>query len=463
VRIGLIGPLTLDPASTSPASASAMALADLLHDSLTELGPDGAPQPELADFVPGDDLRTWRFTLVEGATFADGTAVEADDVVATLERIRAQGGGSLASVQLEGVASVSAVDPRTVEIALTEPSALVPEILSSPLYGVVDRDLPPGLPGAPVNPSGDHAVVEATVDRLLLERRRGQGPARVELRLLADEDAALTAFTGGRLDVSPVPADRLSDLAGVGTEVLTPFHAGILLGLRMDAEPLVRPALRQALALAVDRPALAAAVFGAGAQAARGLIPEGVPGAAASCAGPCGPDVERARQLLAEAFPDGGPPSLRLLTDETSTHDAIVRILRQQLGEIGLELDVQAADEGTYAGQLSTAQVQLFLTGALGVSRSPGSHLLPWTPGSPDDLTGHRNDLVAGAIAAAVVEPDLPVRTARWQEVEAATLGDVPVVPLVQLRTVSAVSERVSGLVVRVDGTFDLAGVRLSG
>lgn len=462
LRIGLVGPLTLDPASTSPASASGMQLADLLHDSLTEIGPDGAPVPELADFVPGDDLRSWRFTLVGGVSFADGTPIEADDVVATIERIRAQGGSSLAALQLEGVEAVLAVDPRTVEVRLTEPSALLPEVLASPVFGVIDRELPPTTPDAPVNPSGDHAVVESAADRLVLERRRGDGPARTELRLLADDEAALAAFAAGELDVAPVPADRLSELADAGTEVLTPFHASVVLGMRVDAEPLVRPALRQAIALAVDRPALAAAVFGAGAQPARGLVPAGVPGAGDGCAGPCGPDLDRARQLVAEAFPDGSPPPLRLLTDQTSTHDAIVRILRQQLDEVGLELEVRPADEAAYAASLSTGQVQLFLTSALGVSRTPASHVLPWRPGSADDITGHRNDLVDAAIAVGTIEQDLLQRTARWQEAEAGILADVPVVPLVQLRTVAATADRVSGLEVRVDGTLDLAGVRLS-
>ena len=68
---------------------------------------------------------------------------------------------------------------------------------------------------------------------------------------------------------------------------------------------------------------------------------------------------------------------------------------------------------------------------------------------------------VDAAIATAVTEPDLMVRTARWREIEAAILADAPVVPLVQLRTVAATSDRLRGLVVRADGSIDLSGVRL--
>lgn len=457
LRLGVVGIASLDPAAASPANASAMALADLVHDGLTVLDAAGAPQPALADFVPSEDLRSWRFTLREGVTFADGSPVEADDVVFTLERIRGQGGASLGAIQLEDVEAVAALDPRTVELRLRGPSALLPEVLSSPVYGIVDRDLPASALDAPLNPSGAFRV-SATPERVVLERRTGSGPAAVEVRLFADDAAAHGAFTAGELDWAPVPIDRLGAV-DEGSLASTPFHATVLLGVNPSIEPLTRRPLRQAIGLAVDRTAVAAAVFGPTARPAQGLVPAGVPGAASACTGPCGADVDRARQLVAEAFPEGTPPPLRLLTDETSTHDAIATIVVQQLADIGLEVTTQSLDEGAYASQLGAGQAQLFLYSSLGVSRTPASHLLPWASDSPDNTTRYRNDLVDLALAAAVAEPDRAVRQARWQEIEAAVLGDVPVVPIAQLHTVAATTPRGRAIVVHADGSIDLAAV----
>lgn len=458
LRLGLAGAVTLDPAAASPASVSAMVLADLLHDGLTVLDAAGAPQPALADFVPNGDLTAWRFTIREGVTFADGSPVEADDVVFTLERIRGQGGASLAAIQLEDVQSVAAVDPRTVELTLRAPSALLPEVLSSPLYGVLDRDVPPRDLGAPVNPSGAYRVA-ATPERVVLERRAGTGPGAVEVRLFADDVAAHEAFAAGELDWAPVPIDRLGTVEE-GALARAPFHATVLLGVNPSIEPLTRLALRQAIGLAVDRAAVTAAVFGPTARPGQGLIPAGVPGAADQCLGPCGADVERAKQLVAQAFPEGTPPPpLVLLTDETSTHEAIATIVVQQLADIGLEVTTRSLDESTYASQLGSGQAQLFLYSSLGASRSPAGHLQAWASDSPDNTTGYRNDLVDLAIAAAASEPDRGVRQARWQEIEAAVLGDVPVIPLAQLRTVAAVSPRGKGIVVHADGSIDLSAV----
>jgi peptide/nickel transport system substrate-binding protein len=464
LRLGLSGPLSLDPAAVSPASVSAMILVDLVHDSLTRLDAAGKPQPELASFTGNEDRTVWRFELGPDATFADGSAITADDVVASIDRIRSLGGSSLAAIQLDDVESVTAVGPTTVDFGLATPSAELPAILSSPVYGILDRDaVPTGVDG-PGNPSGDHAVELTAPDRLTLQRRRGDGPTTVELRLFPDDVRAYEAFRQGALDWSPVPVDRLGDaIDRIGLEGLVPFHATVLLGVSTRVPPLDQPALRRAVALAIDRSTLTDAVFGPTAQPLRGLVPAGVRGAAEDCVDPCGPDLDQARQLLAQAFPDGQIPSLRLLTDETATHGSIAGVLEEQLGAVGIGLEMNTVEAATYGDLLASGQQQLFLYSSLGVSRTPATHLLPWASTSPDNVAGYANELVDVAIAAVMAERSFDARTTRWREIEAGVLGDVPVVPLAQLRTVAAVHPRIDGLIVHADGAIALHRVSFDG
>jgi len=458
LRLGIVGATGLDPVSASPANPSATVAADLLFDGLTRLDEAGTPQPALADFAPNEDLTAWRFTLRDGTTFADGSPVEAADVVATLERVRALGGASLPAIALEDVVGVAALDARTVEVALAAPSALLPELLSAPVYGIIDREAPPGALGSPVNASGPYAVAESTAERVVLERRRDPGPDRVVLRFVRDEEAAADAVAAGELDWAPVPVERLSTL-DADPAALPDLHATVLLGVNPNIEPLTRPGVRRAIALAIDRAAITAAVLGPAARPADGLVPAGVLGAPDACVDPCGADPAEADRLVREAFPGGAPP-LQLLTDETALHDAIAGVLVEQLAAVGLDVTVAAVDEAVYAAAVGAGQTQLHLSSAIGLARSPAVHLLPWASTSPDNTTRYRNDLVDAAIAAAVAEPDPVVRIARWRQVEAAVLADVPVVPLAQLRTVAASRPRAAGLVVRADGSVDLAGVR---
>lgn len=298
----------------------------------------------------------------------------------------------------------------------------------------------------------------------MLERRGGAGPDTIELRLFPDDASAYEAMSAGALDWSPVPVDRLGDAGNAfGLGGLVPFHATVLLGIGPNAEPLSRAPLRQAISLAIDRGTLTEAVFGPTAQPPRGLVPAGVAGAAEDCLGACGPDVARARQLVAEAFPDGRPPPLRLLTDDSATHVAIAGVLAEQLDQAGLSLSPVSAEPVAYENMLAGRQQQLFLYSTLGVGLTPASHLLAWQSSSPDNLAGYGQGLVDDAIAAARAEPDAARRLARWREIETAILADVPVVPLVQLRTVAVVSERVRGLQVRADGSVDVAEVTIRG
>jgi peptide/nickel transport system substrate-binding protein len=464
LRLGLAGPMSLDPAAISPASVSSMILIDLVHDTLTRVDDEGRAQPGLADFVPNEDRTLWRFTVREGVTFGDGEPVTADDVVTSLERVRSQGGGSLAAIGLEDVTGITAVDPRTVEVRMATASALLPEVLASPLYGILDRDLLPTSVGAPLNPSGVHDVEVVAPDRILLERRRGEGPATIELRLFPDDAQAYDAMSAGELDWSPVPIDRLGDAGtAFGLGGLVPFHATVLLGVNPTAEPLVRAPLRQAISLAIDRATLTEAVFGPTAQPLQGLVPAGVPGGAGECLGLCGPDVERARQLVAEAFPGGEPPPVRLLTDDSATHRAIAGVLTEQLGEAGVDLAPTTLDPAAYEEALASRQQQLFLYSTLGVGLTPATHLLAWQSSSPDNLTAYDQGLVDLALTAARDDPDPAARMVRWREIETVVLGDVPVVPLAQLRTVAVVNERVRGLQVRADGSIDVTGVSFQG
>ncbi|HEU5084569.1 MAG TPA: ABC transporter substrate-binding protein [Acidimicrobiales bacterium] len=464
LRLGLAGPMSLDPAAISPASVSSMILVDLVHDTLTRLDDDGVAQPRLATFEPNADRTVWRFHLRDDARFVDGSAITPEDVVSSIDRVRGQGGSSLAAIQLEDVQAVSPSGPNTVDFVLRSPSAVLPELLASPVYGIVDRDLLPTAVGAPLNPSGAFRVEATAPDRMVLTRWRGEGVDRVELRLFSEDAGAYEAFVAGELDWSPVPIDRLGEATDrYGQQALAPFHGSLLLGMNLRVDPLHSPEVRRAISLAIDRATLTDAVFGPTAQPMKGLIPAGVPGAAGECRGVCGPDVARARELVAQVFGGAPPPPLRLLTDDTATQTAIAGVLEEQLAAAGFEVSTASVAPAGYDEALRSGQPQLFLYSALGLGRSPASHLLPWASGSPDNVTGYANGLVDAALLAALAEPDPGVRRTRWQEVEAGILGDVPVVPLAQLRTVAVQRAQVQGLRIAADGSIDVSDVTFDG
>lgn len=467
LRLGLAGSISVDPADVSPASAQGVLLLDLLYDGLTTLDPQGRAVADVAEFRASADLRTWRFDIVDGATFADGSPITADDVIYSLQRLIDRGTGSFAALQLPTIAGLAADGPGAVLIELAMPSTVLPELLSSPLYPVVDREATEQLlAGGDTGPngSGDYAATLEARSRLVLQRRSGEGPAVITIDLLTDESAAFDAFVDGELDWTIVPPDRLGEAVDVaGTRGLTPFQGGLYLGVDAAVPPIDREPLRRAIALAVDRTAIAEVAYGLAGQPLEGVLPAGIPGIPGGCRGPCGPDLPAARALAAQAYPDGQVKPLRLLIDDSEVHRTVSQVLEQQVESAGLDMVVESVDVGSYESLVAAGQQQLFLFGWLGVARTPASHLPAlFHSASPDNVVGLSDPAVDDAIDAIETEPIAAERARGWRELEVAILERVAVVPLVQLRTLAVHSDRVDGLVMHADGSVDLSAIELT-
>src|SRR6056297_3636934 len=82
--------LTLDPHSANEGPTST--ILHHIYETLVERATDGSLEPRLATewSIHPDDPMIWIFTLREGVTFHDGAEFTAEDVVTSLERVRAE-------------------------------------------------------------------------------------------------------------------------------------------------------------------------------------------------------------------------------------------------------------------------------------------------------------------------------------------------------------------------------------
>ena len=87
--------MVLEPPNLDPTGGAAAAIDEVVYanifEGLTRFGPDGAVLPGLAEsWEVSDDGLTYTFHLRAGVTFHDGTTMDAEDVVFTLDRARAE-------------------------------------------------------------------------------------------------------------------------------------------------------------------------------------------------------------------------------------------------------------------------------------------------------------------------------------------------------------------------------------
>lgn len=262
-------PATLDPARAEQ-GAKGEAFIDNVYERLVEVGPDGPDLvPSLATEVPtednglvSEDRLTYTFPIREGVTFHDGTELDAEDVLFSWERVMEMNlPEGQASVLVDSVASMRAVDPATFEVTLSEPDAsfLYSVALSSVASVVSPESVEEngGVQAETPNEWMDTNMV-GTGPYVFEEWRRGESllmtvnddywgePAQLDVRwdITPEESARVLALRAGDADIIDISPSNVSDVEGSsGVEVyengllLEPIHLGFNMRAPDDALP----------------------------------------------------------------------------------------------------------------------------------------------------------------------------------------------------------------------------------
>jgi peptide/nickel transport system substrate-binding protein len=113
-----------------------------VYDNLYRyLGNPPEIEPWLAEgYEVSEDGQTWTFTLRDGVTFHDGSALTAEDVVFSFERLLSLGTGPAgAFLPVLDADGIEMVDDLTVRFTLKEPYA--PFLAAVPLVAILNKDL----------------------------------------------------------------------------------------------------------------------------------------------------------------------------------------------------------------------------------------------------------------------------------------------------------------------------------
>lgn len=330
----------------------------LVYEPLAVVDRDFNVVPVLyTEATPNDDATEWTYTLHPDAAFADGTPLRGTDVLATMGAMRGtEGVANLAMVDVER----SRADADTVTFALSQPVAEFDRRIAQSFFIV----LPDGRMSDRLedqNGSGPYRVVTWRAgQRSVLERRddywggddRGMAD-RIELIAAPDPNARLRALTTDQVDVADditfVDAARLADSDQVRVH-RSPAPMTYDLMMNANMEPFDDARVRAALRLAIDRPALVAAVTAGTGQPGNDLWGDGQP-AFAEGIPQREQDLDRARELLAEA----GTPRVAFTAYTAEIVPGLVagtRLLARQAEEAGFDIDVEELPPDQYYARI---------------------------------------------------------------------------------------------------------------
>ncbi|MFT4280314.1 ABC transporter substrate-binding protein [Microbacterium sp.] len=336
----------------------------LLWTGLTQWNAAGEIVPDLAtSWTSNDDATEWTFTLAEGATYSDGTPLDAQAVADVFAYYLDPNTATQEANKLATIDSVTAADDTTVVIALNAANAFLPESVTGVRMIKVDNvdDI-----NSDTVTSGPYVVSEFTPDSTLTMTANdaywGGEPAVEEIDLVktADTTAATTGLRSGDLDVLINVAQ--SDVATLEAEPNLAIHTPEVLSqavtweMDLTSAPFDDVRARQALAYATDREAiLAAAYYGQGAVSTTNTMLADTNPYKSGALTEYPYDLDKAKELFAEAGVTEGDTLVWWSSSAFAEQAAAGQILQASLAEIGITLEIQANDTATWADKFYPA------------------------------------------------------------------------------------------------------------
>lgn len=311
--------------------------------------------PLLAEsYSVSDDGLTWTFKIRQGVKFQNGDPMTADDVKYSIDRTMALGAG--ASYIWSAVESISVVDPATVEFKLTYKNPL--DLVASTGYAAfiyskkcvneanewIAESIGCGTGPYTLKSSkwGDEVIVEAFKDYW-----GGWGEkyfSQVVFKKISETATRRQMIEAGEatiaveLPYSDVNALKENPDVKVNVE---PSWQNLIGMFNTQKPPLDNKAVRQALAYAFPYEQVISAAVGGYARQAVGMVPFGMWGFSESL-----PqykyDLEKAKQLLAEAGVPAGQKLLLTYTAGNETEKSTAELYKSELAKLSIDLEIRS-------------------------------------------------------------------------------------------------------------------------
>jgi peptide/nickel transport system substrate-binding protein len=389
-----VGPLNIFASSEE-------ALNELVYDALLAPSPYvDEPQPWLARSVTMVDATTWELTLRDDVAWHDGERLTAEDVRFTMEYFKAAPSGTFT----HHVAEVPHID--TVEVLAADTLRLrcaypCPDLarITLAFIPILPQHVWQDIPGPrasqhralPVG-TGPYRLVShdpARGYRFVANDDYFAGAPKVDelvMPVIADPSTTFSALRSGEIDAAarPLAPELLDDFSrrpGITVAETAPLQFPEL-RINYQRAPFDVPEFRRALSLALDRDELLeVVVLGQGRPATRGYPHPDSPWTNPDLSTPY--DPARAGQLLdglgwADTDGDGtreanagDPPAFSLKVNGAEpTLVRAAQLVAEQLGAVGLAVELVTIDAATAAGLFKTRDFDLAVSviGAHGVA-----------------------------------------------------------------------------------------------
>jgi len=461
-------PETLDPHALS--GSAEQRIAPALFEGLMRRNPTNAlPVPGLAErHELTSDGRRYTFHLRPNTTWSTGEPITAEDVVFSWRRLIAPSTAARYATLLSCVTGadellrgertdfdhlgVRAINARTVEVSLTQPTPFFLDLCALPALAILPRQAIERLGdqwirAKPLPCSGPYTLEDWRLnDRIRLQRNPHYWDAPsvrssvIDLLPSESSSATLNLYETGGADIV---WDRNLFPPELAPELRPPrYHTFSYLGtyfvrLNTTRAPFNDARVRRAFALGIDREQIVQRITRSGETAATSFTPPGcgtyIPPRTA------GFNLAEARQLLAEAGFEGGR-NLRPLEYLVNSggggggrlHEQIAIELQAQLREhLGVSLEIRPVETKIYYSEQSRLNYDLCRSSWLGDFNDPVTFLDVFRASNGNNRTGWNEPEYDRLLDDANRQKEAGSRLALLQQAERLLVGkSAPIIPL---------------------------------
>lgn len=427
------------------------------------------PVPGIAErWETSSDGLIWTFHLRASSKWSNGDPVTADDFVYSVHRMlspkfaaeysymmwplknaEAFNTGKLADFSQVGV---RALDPRTLQLTLGSPCpwllALTAHTSWLPVhqatiekFGALDQQGTRWTrPGNFVG-NGPFRLKEWSPNaRIVVERNPGYwdaGQGKIQQVIFFPNDNIATDeknFRAGQLHLTyELAPEKIATYRAESPEKvrIDPFLETMFLRFNVTKPPFDNKKLRQALARAINRDAIAKNVLRGSRVPAHAIVPPGTAGYIAPSGVP--DDFEAARRLLAEAgYPGGkGLPPFEVQIKSDDIHRAVLEAIQEMWKrELGLTITIAPLEQKTWIQNWSTLSYQVSSSRWIGDYVDPNTFLDMWVTNGGNNETGWSNPAYDRLTAEAARITDAAQRLTLQRQAEEILLDEAPIIPI---------------------------------
>ncbi len=319
-----------------------------VFEGLLKPTPEGDLEEALCQsWEVSDDRLSYTFHLREGVLFHNGEEMTADDVVYSINRCADTSDGEPLVPGFSIIDSVEKTDDHTVKITLSEPSnefisymtaAIIPEGYSD------QATMPVGTgPFKFVSRAAQDNIVFEKFDDYWGEKARLD---KITFKIIENADSIIMSLQSGSIDfcahLTSAQTDQLGDDFYISQATMNLVQA---LYLNNSVEPFNNKLVRQALCYAIDKQEIIDMAFnGYGVKIGSSMYPAFTKYFDDSLTDYYTYDVEKAKELLAQAGYENGFSTTISVPSNYQPHMDTATVIVEQLARVGITATIEPVE-----------------------------------------------------------------------------------------------------------------------